>query len=129
MRAQTVSTHAAGNGTLRAQAIVAYPLQLWQRYLNWQARRATLLFLRQLDDRTLNDIGLQRSDIELQVGAAFDRWSDHRLLPAARKDRQRLARSWARKVTRSASIRRGAGGFRGATSRARRASVHTTLAY
>ncbi|MDX2157170.1 MAG: DUF1127 domain-containing protein [Hyphomicrobiaceae bacterium] len=36
----------------------------WHRYRHWQRRRATIRVLHGLSDRTLNDIGLDRSEIE-----------------------------------------------------------------
>ena len=37
----------------------------WQAYWDWRARQATIEILRALDTRTLRDIGLSRSEIEL----------------------------------------------------------------
>jgi uncharacterized protein YjiS (DUF1127 family) len=40
---------------------------LWRRYLTWQMRRATRMVLHSLDSRSLNDIGMDRSEIEAFV--------------------------------------------------------------
>jgi uncharacterized protein YjiS (DUF1127 family) len=37
--------------------------QLWTRYWEWRTRIATVAALRVLDDRTLKDLGLHRSEI------------------------------------------------------------------
>ena len=39
----------------------------WQAYWHYQARRATTVLLDALDDRTLAEIGLRRSEIESAV--------------------------------------------------------------
>lgn len=39
------------------------------RYLAWRTRRATRAILHGLEDRTLHDIGLNRSEIEAVTGA------------------------------------------------------------
>jgi uncharacterized protein YjiS (DUF1127 family) len=39
----------------------------WSRYMAWKMRRAGLRILRTLDDRTLQDIGLTRGDIDEAV--------------------------------------------------------------
>ena len=36
----------------------------WHTYWDWRARQATVEILRALDNRTLHDIGLSRSEIE-----------------------------------------------------------------
>ena len=42
-------------------------------YWDYQARRATMLLLHSLDDRTLSDIGFQRSEIPSVVFGSPDR--------------------------------------------------------
>lgn len=37
--------------------------RLWTRYWQWRTRIATVAVLRALDDRTLKDLGLHRSEI------------------------------------------------------------------
>lgn len=52
---------------------------LWHTYLDWRARKMTLLILRSLDSRTLHDIGLHPDEIESVVyGKRGDRkrWYD-----------------------------------------------------
>ena len=39
----------------------------WHAYWDWRARQATVEILRALDNRTLHDIGLSRSEIESVV--------------------------------------------------------------
>jgi uncharacterized protein YjiS (DUF1127 family) len=39
----------------------------WNTYWDWRARQATVEILRALDNRTLHDIGLSRSEIESVV--------------------------------------------------------------
>ena len=46
----------------------------WRRLWQWQARRATLELLSSLDDRTLHDIGIGRSEIPSVV---YGRHCDH----------------------------------------------------
>ena len=41
--------------------------QAWHAYWDWRARQATVEILRALDNRTLHDIGLSRSEIESVV--------------------------------------------------------------
>jgi uncharacterized protein YjiS (DUF1127 family) len=50
----------------------------WRNYWRRRAARATLVILHSLDDRTLKDIGMDRSEIESVVCAARDRriWVD-----------------------------------------------------
>src|SRR5262245_35726548 len=42
-------------------------VSLWRRYLTWRMRRATRMALRSLDARSLEDIGMDRSEIEAFV--------------------------------------------------------------
>jgi uncharacterized protein YjiS (DUF1127 family) len=51
-------THAGGHWL--AQSVKG----LWRAYWAHRARRASVLFLSSLDNRTLQDIGLDRSEIE-----------------------------------------------------------------
>jgi uncharacterized protein YjiS (DUF1127 family) len=46
-----------------ALGIVRYLADLWRAYWAGRARRASILLLSSLDDRTLADIGLARSEI------------------------------------------------------------------
>ena len=39
----------------------------WRAYWAWRARRATVMLLQSLDDRTLHDIGISPSEIESLV--------------------------------------------------------------
>lgn len=45
----------------------------WRKYWRRRAERATLFILHSLDDRTLKDIGMDRSEIESVVYGACDR--------------------------------------------------------
>jgi uncharacterized protein YjiS (DUF1127 family) len=47
--------------------------RLWMSYWDRQARRATMLLLESLDDRTLSDMGFQRSEIQSAVFGPPDR--------------------------------------------------------
>jgi len=47
----------------------AWSERAWATYWSAQARRATVMVLRSLDDRTLKDIGMDRSEIESVVYA------------------------------------------------------------
>ena len=47
--------------------------RMWAFYWDYQARRATMLLLHSLDDRTLSDIGFQRSEIPSVVFGSPDR--------------------------------------------------------
>jgi len=42
-------------------------LEVLRRFLTWQQRRATRIILSALDDRTLRDIGVERSQIDAIV--------------------------------------------------------------
>ena len=50
-----------------ASRVAGYAGQAWRTYWNWRARQATVQILRSLDARTLRDIGLSPSEIELVV--------------------------------------------------------------
>lgn len=60
--------------------LLTWVANLWLRYLAWQTRRALLLLLQNLDDRTLKDIGLDRDEVGVGVGIAFDRWAAERVV-------------------------------------------------
>ena len=51
--------------TRHTQALNQYVMAVWTRFLAWQSRRATRLLLDSLDDRTLADIGVRRSEINI----------------------------------------------------------------
>lgn len=53
--------------TRTSQALSSYVIAVWSRFLGWQRRRATRLLLNSLDDRTLADIGIRRSDIDVVI--------------------------------------------------------------
>jgi uncharacterized protein YjiS (DUF1127 family) len=55
--------HAAG----LLQRLAAGARRRWDAYWDRRARRATVLMLESLDDRTLRDIGLSRSEIRSAV--------------------------------------------------------------
>jgi uncharacterized protein YjiS (DUF1127 family) len=54
------------------QALGRYLAAVWARYLAWHMRRTTRILLNSLDDRTLRDIGVRRSEIDA-VLADIDR--------------------------------------------------------
>jgi uncharacterized protein YjiS (DUF1127 family) len=56
------------------QRLVTRSRRLWRTYWNRRARRATVLMLEALDDRSLKDIGLSRSEIRpVVLGGDADR--------------------------------------------------------
>jgi uncharacterized protein YjiS (DUF1127 family) len=63
----------------------------WQAYAAWRERRAAVKELAALDDRTLKDLGLTRSEIEYVVGRRDAARSSERQAPA----RQGAARAGA----------------------------------
>ena len=46
-------------------------IALWKAYVAWRERRSAKIALYQLDDRTLKDIGLHRSEIDWAVNACM----------------------------------------------------------
>jgi uncharacterized protein YjiS (DUF1127 family) len=50
--------------TKPTQAVSRYVAAVWSRFVAWQMRRTTRLLLDSLDDRTLADIGVHRSEIK-----------------------------------------------------------------
>lgn len=50
-----------------AQRLAAFVRRRWAAYWDEQARRTVVRMLRELDDRTLRDIGLTRSEIRRAV--------------------------------------------------------------
>jgi uncharacterized protein YjiS (DUF1127 family) len=79
---------AAGNGAREAAHLAAgflagVPRRWWGAYAARRERRAAVRELAALDDRTLKDIGLSRSEIEYVVyGQAIGRWREGAALPA-----------------------------------------------
>jgi uncharacterized protein YjiS (DUF1127 family) len=51
-------------GSNVGRRLVRYLLDLWRAYWVHRAQRASIVLLSSLDDRTLADIGLTRSEIE-----------------------------------------------------------------
>lgn len=60
---QTGTAIAAGRPALRTRA-AAFARRGWRTYWDRRARKATVLILHALDDRTLRDIGITPSEIE-----------------------------------------------------------------
>jgi uncharacterized protein YjiS (DUF1127 family) len=65
MATSTIATSSPSNSmALRTRPRVAqYLRELWRAYWAHRARRASIVLLSSLDDRTLADIGLARSEI------------------------------------------------------------------
>ena len=68
-----------GSGLRRAREVLT---RAWYSYWNARAKRATVLVLNALDDRTLKDIGIDRSEIE-SIARRHDA-SDRRITMCAR---------------------------------------------
>lgn len=62
--AETLSHGAQARRRSNAGAIEGVVAGWWRAYWAHRARSATVQALRGLDDRTLNDIGVERSEIE-----------------------------------------------------------------
>lgn len=60
---QATSSRAVDRPSTAAGRLTTIVAHLWKAYWEYQARRATVMMLRSLDDRTLADIGLTRSEI------------------------------------------------------------------
>jgi uncharacterized protein YjiS (DUF1127 family) len=68
--ADSVSRQLCGQVACRSSLFaraVHFVRRSWRVYWEWRARRATILLLRALDDRTLHDIGIAPSEIESLV--------------------------------------------------------------
>jgi uncharacterized protein YjiS (DUF1127 family) len=50
-----------------ATRVASIARRAWHAYWDWRARQVTVEILRTLDNRTLRDIGLSRSEIESAV--------------------------------------------------------------
>ncbi|HZT47567.1 MAG TPA: DUF1127 domain-containing protein [Hyphomicrobiaceae bacterium] len=71
MRAQLVSTHSGPSLAARSVGLAG---KAWHAFWRWRARRATVELLEGLDDRTLHDIGVSRTEItSLVYGRRGDR--------------------------------------------------------
>ena len=55
----------APDETRGSSAVFQHVSAVWSRLVAWKMRRATRIILASLDDRTLNDIGLQRSEVDV----------------------------------------------------------------
>ncbi len=55
----------AGQRAKAPNSVVRHVTAVWSRLAAWKMRRATRIILSSLDDRTLKDIGLQRSEIDV----------------------------------------------------------------
>jgi uncharacterized protein YjiS (DUF1127 family) len=62
------TTHTLARGS-QADGIVHTVKQWWDAFWAYRAKRTTVFMLRGLDDRTLHDIGVDRSEIESFVFA------------------------------------------------------------
>jgi len=63
LSAPTVSSQAEG----RAHGLAAFVRQQWRAYWERRAQRLTVVMLSALDDQTLRDIGVGRSEIDSVV--------------------------------------------------------------
>lgn len=54
-----------------APAVVGSARRVWARLLTWRARASQRQGLAELDDKSLRDIGLTRSDVEREVRKPF----------------------------------------------------------
>ena len=63
----TMTTTSPSNSHTPSLRLAQYLRQLWRAYWAHRARRASIVLLSSLDDRTLADIGLARSEIESVV--------------------------------------------------------------
>jgi uncharacterized protein YjiS (DUF1127 family) len=66
MHAYSTTIEARTPATLGAR-LARVARRAWHAYWDWRARQATVQILRALDNRTLRDIGLSRSEIESAV--------------------------------------------------------------
>ena len=67
----------APDQTKGSSAVFQHVNGVWSRLVAWKMRRATRIILASLDDRTLHDIGLRRSEVDvvLRKGRAHtQRW-------------------------------------------------------
>jgi uncharacterized protein YjiS (DUF1127 family) len=75
--ARALSSRSVSSGTGRVWAAAGDLSRsierAWRCYWDYQARRATMMLLHSLDDRTLSDIGFQRSEIHSVVFGSPDR--------------------------------------------------------
>jgi uncharacterized protein YjiS (DUF1127 family) len=69
MATSTIATSSPSNSMALSTGprVAQYLRELWRAYWAHRARRASILLLSSLDDRTLADIGLARSEIESVV--------------------------------------------------------------
>src|SRR5262245_3766314 len=63
----------AAQEVLTPAAVMRHLTAVWSRLAAWKMRRATRIVLSSLDDRTLRDIGLQRSPVLRDVHAQTQR--------------------------------------------------------
>ena len=70
---------AQASETSLSSRIAGHVRQAWQHYWTQKTRRAAVLALRTLDDRTLKDIGIDRSEIESVVYTRGDDAGRHRV--------------------------------------------------
>lgn len=62
--AETMPYDARTTGHSSTGGVLNVVQRWWEAYWSSRARSATMFVLRGLDDRTLHDIGIQRSEIE-----------------------------------------------------------------
>jgi uncharacterized protein YjiS (DUF1127 family) len=76
LTSRSIDTTAAGSGAGLLRWVAAWSLRLMTTLMASWHRRATIKALRELDDHTLRDIGVTRSDIEgvLRDKSSLDVW-------------------------------------------------------
>jgi uncharacterized protein YjiS (DUF1127 family) len=78
---------ALGSGAAVAEAVIAKASKWWRAYALWRERKVAARELHALDDRTLKDIGVSRSEIEWVVRGPHPTRSRDATIAANRRQR------------------------------------------